>query len=536
MSMKSIALVFVLLASSLMMKAQVVYYTADNSNLYALLDELANVQIIKVNSMVQPYDRQFIANALTTALDSSHQLNARQIKAVEFYLKDFGKELHRDKAFDRRRDLFYYKDSLFSITTNPILSSKFSLNDNGFGYQRRNGGEVFGYLGRHLGFYSRLHDNYQLRDYNTESKLTQAVGGNYKAITDSSLEFSQMKGGVTISNEWGTLALVKDHFTWGNNYHGSNIVSNRAPSFAQIRLHVHPTNWLDFHYFHGWLSSEVEDSTRSYVAGVRNRRVLAPKYMAANLLTITPLKGLKLSAGNSIIYSDRFQPAFLIPIFFYKSIDHTIYYGTGNFGGQNAQFFADISSRQIKNVHLFTTLFVDEVSFSRMYDKDSHSNFFSFKFGGTWSNIAGTNFTIRSEYTRTNPVTYRHFVSTTTYASNGYILGHHLGDNAQEIATTVRFAPFARSQFEWNCTVAQKGDNYPYTGTNGSGLGLPTLDNITWNKFYTSIYGNYEFINDVNFFAQVEYSNYEGTLTEKYTPYYYSGNQLTVSTGFTLTY
>ena len=92
------------------------------------------------------------------------------------------------------------------------------------------------------------------------------------------------------------------------------------------------------------------------------------------------------------------------------------------------------------------------------------------------SNLFDKNITLTAEYTRTNPIAYRHFVNSTTYASNQYNLGHYLRDNAQEIAFEVQYKPIARLRIEASIILAEKGEEYEYTGTGGSGLGLSFID------------------------------------------------------------
>ncbi|MBK9543778.1 MAG: hypothetical protein IPO49_15950 [Bacteroidetes bacterium] len=107
------------------------------------------------------------------------------------------------------------------------------------------------------------------------------------------------------------------------------------------------------------------------------------------MFTFTPLKKLQFSIGNSIIYSDQnVQPAYLIPFFFYKTIDHAQTSTGSNFLGQNSQLFFNISSRNIRNVHLYASMFVDEIALGRATDKDKHTNFFSVKAGMRLSNLA----------------------------------------------------------------------------------------------------------------------------------------------------
>ena len=124
--------------------------------------------------------------------------------------------------------------------------------------------------------------------------------------------------------------------------------------------------WFELNYFHGWLISNVADSTNFYTDNT-NRIYYRPanKFMAANMFTFTPLPRLKVSFGNSIIYAERnIQAGYLIPIAFYKSIDHLLTKGTGT-ENQNSQVYFNISSRNIKHLHLFASVLFDEVSFSR---------------------------------------------------------------------------------------------------------------------------------------------------------------------------
>jgi|GEM_PF-2847576 len=47
--------------------AQVVYEDINNKGIYDFLDELANLKVIEINSVVKPYSRQFIAEKLVEA-------------------------------------------------------------------------------------------------------------------------------------------------------------------------------------------------------------------------------------------------------------------------------------------------------------------------------------------------------------------------------------------------------------------------------------------------------------------------------------
>ena len=110
-----------LLCLSFSVGAQIVYEDINNVGIYEFLDELANLRVIQINSVIKPYSRQFIAEKLmeTYHLVSGEigergsgkgkrkegkravTLNKRQMKELLFYLQDYQIDL-RCKEKDTR--------------------------------------------------------------------------------------------------------------------------------------------------------------------------------------------------------------------------------------------------------------------------------------------------------------------------------------------------------------------------------------------------------------------------------------------------
>lgn len=516
--------------------SQEVYQHVSNTDIYDYLDELSNAHVITLNSAVKPYARTLIAEKLAEAHNKRSELNARQEKELDFYLKDFSKELRPDKKFDKRLDLFYYKDSLFTFNINPILGMSYFTNDSGSFYHRWNGAEAYAYIGKKLGFYASLRDNHESKRLSDPAYLNQFDASNYKVDTKGGGDFDEMRGGITYTWDWGSVGLVKDHIVWGDNYHGSNIFSGHNPSFTFLKFHLKPVRWFDFNYIHGWLVSDVIDSSKTYVNGNSNRINFRQKYIAANLYTFTPIKRLQVSLGNSIVYSDQnVHPAYLIPFFFFKTIDHSLTSTGSNFLGQNSQFFFNISSRNIKNTHLYMSVFVDEIALGRATDSEKHSNFYSMKIGGRLSKVGIKNVFLTAEYTRTNPVVYRHYITTTTFASSSFNMGHYLGDNAQEVYVALAYKPISRLFIEASYTLAQKGWEYLYTGVSadpqGNGLGHPFIDRVYWQGSDMSFKARYQLLNDAWVFATVSSTDYHGLKSDVYTMPYFQGKKTTINVG-----
>ena len=545
--------ILILFLSYIVYGQEIPYHTS-NTEIYDFIDELANAKIINVNSAIKPYARKFIAEKLQEAWQKKNELSRRQQKELLFYLRDFYKDLNRSSTNDfvakswfykdykmptytlkdgtvikKRLDLYSYSDSNFIVSINPILGIQYYSNENGVIHHRWNGAEFFAYAGKHWGMYANLRDNRISEPLVAKKYLTEMPGIDNKGGED----FSEMRGGIAYSWNWGSLSLVKDHFIWGNNYHGSNIFSGRPPSVAQIKLHLTPVKWLDFNYIHAWLASDVLDSLRTYKVGAANRQVYYEKYVAANMYTVRMFKYLNVSLGNSIVYSSyNINPTFLIPFLYYKSTDHGS--TVSNDGGSNAQIFFDISSRNIKNVHLYTTFFIDEINFSNFKDTAKQTNWISGKAGMRISNFPVKNLMFTVEYTRTNPMVYKHYIETTNFESNQYNMGNYLRDNARELYIALGCKPIRGLHFNLAYIYAEKGPDYVDDRLPGHDeLGLPFMAKVIWTREAIEFTTSYQLMNDGYIFLEYSYSNISGAQNELdlYTPKYLQGQTNTISLG-----
>lgn len=531
---KRIIIFILILFISTFVQSQVVLQPI-NSSVYEFLDEMAQLKYIELNSAVKPYSRMFIAHKLEEIEVRKGELNKRQQKELAFYFQDFNKELKPKGEFKKRKDLFFYKDSLFTFTVNPILGYEFASNKTGNYAHYFNGGEFYGSVGTHFGFYASLRDNGVSAILSADNHITTLQGANYKlnqGQTGGRSDYSEMIGGIFYSWKWGRVGLVKDNFTWGDNYHGANIRSNKAPSVGYIDFSIKPVKWMELNYTHSWLVSDILDSNRIFIVNQQKREVFVNKNIAANLVTFKPFKNLHVSLGNSVVYADDgVKPFYLIPFMFYKSIDHTYNSAGSNSLGQNTQMFLNISSRQIKHIHLYTSLYIDEISIGKVMDKKNSSNILSVKAGFKLDNFLIPNTYVIAEYTRTNPWAYRHQIESTTYASNSYTLGHYLGENADEIYFEGGFRVVRGLKASLAYSLARKGPEHIYEIINGNAnvTGLPFMEFVAWKNQTIEGTLRYEVINDGYIYARITRSEVNGN--NSYTPAFYQGNQTTFSGG-----
>jgi hypothetical protein len=536
--------------------SQFVNESVQRTNIYDFLDELANEKVITINSLVKPYSRAFIAEKLQEAYALKDNLSKRMVKEIEFYMKDYRLETTYNTKGMKPLNIFHkkdhlassanpvaitYRDSLVGFSLRPIWGIEYFINSNESAFHRWGGVEGFGYFSDNLGGWVSLRDNHENILLTDPSYFNQRLGSPRKGSVKGGVDYSETRGGLVYSWKWGAAGIIKDQIVWGNNYNGANIFAGRVPSFAHIMLKLKPVKWFEFNYFHGWLVSDVVDSSRSYWDGDTYREVMYNKFLAANMFTFTPFKNFNFSFGNSIVYSDMgVHAAYLVPFLFYKSVDHTLN-STNNYAGQNAQLFFDISSRNIKHLHLYFTLFVDEFSITRITNSDEH-NFLSYKGGFRLSNWPLQDLIFTGEMTYTLPMTYQHRITTTTFESNNYGLGHYLRDNSMDLFFQLTYKPIRGLRIDLSYNYAVHGNQYDYR-TYDPPDQAPIMEDKTWQQSAVGLKAKYEFFNNAYVFAgiilqDIQAFDVDGLMAEEYlemyTPEMFWGNTTTINLGFNI--
>jgi len=507
-----------------------------------LLDELATLKIITINSVVKPYSRIYIAHKLIEAMEQVEKLNTRQRAEIEFYLHDYKFELRERLIITEKPTIntsgskiqdtvaseqhpasfsydplsFNYMNRWLKLSVRPALGARFIVNENGSVWDLTGGGEVFGYVGKHVGYYLNVEQTWQSEALVTPEYFTLEEGKVWTNAGNGSVTNTEWRGGISVAWKWGDFGVYKDRPIWGNGVHGSNILSGHAPSFPFIQLHLKPAKWIEFTYFHGWLNGESTPSATSprVEEDQSSETSPHPKYMAANIFTVTPWRGLDISFGNSIIYSDiNVNPLYLIPFLFYNSADaqKNAY---NNFAGSNSQVFLDVSSRQINHLNLYASLFIDEINLSRIFDKNKQSNLFGYKLGFQIFDLFMKNLILSAEYTMTNPLTYKHFISSISFSYDNYSLGHYMRDNSQNIFVDLTYRPFRGFSCSISYDFCKHGaEMYYYPGDNE---GFPVLTDISWKFQKISLTASYMILNRVMLLIAFESNSNYGDV--KYSP------------------
>ena len=542
-------LLILLVILSIKINAQVVYEPLFN-DVYGFLSSLSQKGLIEFNDQVKPLSRIYLAQKLLEA-EIQTGLTPLEKEDLEFYKKDFFNEINflEDKHPEKsstivgkdqggRLRLYSYADDKFKLNISPIFGVKAGVRDNKKYTHYWNGVSLYGYIYDFLGFSFDFRDNTEegetidkFKQFTPETGVNAKSSRNVVNYSPNKMDYSEAHTSISANWSWGSFTIGKGFLNWGYGDGGKLVLSSKAPSFPFIRLDLHLEDWLYFNYIHAWLLSDVVDSSDIYyVSDGRDRFHFREKYLASHSITVIPTKGLNVSFGESVIYSDRLEALYLMPFMFFRLADHYLSRQYNN-AGSNAQFFASISSRNhIKNTHLYGTLFIDEITLENLFNPGKQRNQFGFTLGSSVVDLPINNLKFTLEYTKIYPYVYSHFVQTTTYQSASYNLGDWIGSNADQIYASLNYNFIRGLKGTLWTQYIRKGGQEDVTKQ----LAVPQpafLSGLRTNYTYFGFSLSYEFVHE--FFIRGDFQNTKtsaeqvnksfvnSNLTEAYLSIYY---------------
>jgi len=435
--------------------AQIVYEPMEK-DVYSFLERLSQKGIIEVDNLVKPLSKKYIADKLIEAKNKIDFLTDLEKDELKFFEKDYFFEI---QGFDERNvdkkslsyfegdgaerfRFFSYSDNTFKLIANPILGFKFTYPERDRIIHSWMGISSYAYFLNSFGISLNFKTNNEKgtgidikKNFTPETGVIPEVHDYGKDIA-----YSEVNSSLSVDWKWGNLVIAKDYIEYGYAKFGNLILSNKAPSFPYIRIDLKPVDWFKFYYFHAWLSSNVIDSVN---LDAYKRNIFIDKYLAWHAFIVTPLKGLDISFGESVVYSNKLELVYLMPFMFYYLADEFISNRQNKPGDANQQIFVTLSSKNhLKNTHLYGTLFIDELTIAGIngslfidpsnvdFSSDRKRTQLGFTLGLSVADLPFDNLTLTSEYTRLNPYVYGHHDPAETYENSSYLMGHWMGHNS----------------------------------------------------------------------------------------------------------
>lgn len=360
----------------------------------------------------------------------------------------------------KKFNFFEYYDSTFKFIVNPILGVSF---ENLFGHQQNTTSWGFLIKGNHqsgLKFFFSFNDNIVYNyDYYNKIDFLNKQGRILTRNSKNRSEFSETNGAVTFENQWVKIGLIKDNITFGEGKNSQLILSNRSPSFPALTLNLTLSDWFNVYLLHGWLISGIIDSNKSYYTSTFKRVVEHEKYFALHSFDFNFFNKIKIRIGETIVYSDRGPYlGYMLPFVLFRSIDHMFTYGSDD-SGNNGSLFFDGNVNIDKNVKFYGSLFIDELSFSKLLRGDNDRNQLGYLFGMNAKDVLLKNLEIYCEYTKILPWVYSNWIPAQNYTNNRFYMGHYIGQNSDQIFSEISYKISPEINVKFSADYTRNGGN-----------------------------------------------------------------------------
>ncbi len=448
---------------SLFLNAQSVYLPATHQ-VYHFLDRMeARHVITDYRDVVKPLTRESIARFLIQIDTTIVQLTEVDQEQLFFFKEEFFQELENigyENLIEERWHLYQYKSDPGNFNVDLIGGYTYRWRADGKKTNvTSNGLSAYGYLGSHVGLFFYFKDNREAGSYLSPTRPFSPIPAEVPSrnFIPRSFEYTSIEAQVNVDVGFVTLTVEKMPNEWGTGQHGNIILSNKPPSYPQVKLRAKLGKDIDFIYIHGWLYSDLIDSARSFqvpdIPGpVGFRRINRQKYIAAHIVEFTPWNGVDLSIGESEVYGSRNpELLYLIPMMFFKGAEHWMY------DTDNSQFFVNADLNVIPNYNFYFSIFLDEFSTEDFYRTDKQRNQLAFTVGTRAYDLLFDNTEILVEYTRLNPWVYNHKYPDATFQSHSVDLGHWLGQNSDMFFARMLHQPMRSLQIGAQFESLRKG-------------------------------------------------------------------------------
>jgi hypothetical protein len=484
-------------------------YMPTTHEVYKFLKRMeAKGRIEGYRDAVLPLSRERIADFLLKLDNVSFEMTDLELEMFDFLKMEFAFEMSHSKDVvvppDFRWHLISVGGDTNKIFVDPLFRLDWMKDQDKDVSLRAQGIKLYGYAYNTVGFYFNFVDHREAGNGINFGKLYSSEQGIVPTIVSStSVEYDKIDAQLAIKIGSVELSLEKMENVWGLGNRGTLIFSRKSPSYPQIKLRVPFTDWMDFTYIHAELHSNIVDDVRSYQETFSSqpnffRTVYRYKYMAAHMLEMTPIKGIDLSIGESVVYSDRIpQILYLIPVMFFKAAEHY------ERDLDNCQFFGALDFNLIPSINCYSTLFIDEININAIFDEKLQRNQLGFTVGIQTFDLGVNNLECILEYTRVNPWVYSHKYKAADFSNNGYDMGHWIGQNADNLYAEFSYRPMRQLKFGAFYEGFRKG-GFDAVTAQYELPSRPFLYGPVRKEFSVGGYLSYQFVRDGFLYAQAK--------------------------------
>lgn len=433
---------------------------------YDFLRQIENKGILEHKSLSDlPLSRQEIIEALDVANNNIDKLSKSEKKTLDIFLKEFylihnensvlfysesdnNQLFFKDLFSDNEKLIFRLKDSVKTINIIPLADVDFKstlASDVDQSFLIANlGARVYGTISNRVGYNLQVTNGSIFSGERNFAMEVPKYGRNVK-FSELNSDADITESHVNFKYKWFEAGIGREYRIMGAGLNQSLFIGSSAPAFDAIWLSANFNNF-EYKFMHGSLLALPEESVNTWGFNV----YIPSKYVAIHRFSLKPSWG-EIAFWENVVYSNR-EPdlAYLNPLSFFKSVEHSLRDRDNSVMGLDATFRI-FNRLQIKGSYL-----LDDIIFSKIGT-------------GFWSNKSAWNVAIISdlsggifagfEYSRIEPYTFSHFNYQNSMTHDGLLYGSNYLPNSESFSALINWWWGGRYPLKLNATYTRHGRN-----------------------------------------------------------------------------
>jgi len=373
------------------------------------------------------------------------------------------------KIFSDYEKMFYhYADTVNNVTVIPLASADFidDLRTNNNLLMGTAGVRFFGTLTNNFGYYLQLTSTAMLRGDSALALLDKKFTHNIKFLKyNSDADISESH--IAYQNKWFYGSIGRETKLNGAGLSQRLYVNDLSPAFDAITLAARFNNF-EYTFSHNSLIGMPLDAHKT--VGVQ--AIIPNKFLIMHNYTFKPEWG-EISIFESVTYSRDFEFAYISPLSFLNSLEHSLHDRDRVNMGLSGVY------RPFRNFQIKGTWYLDDLKFSEI-GKKYWSNKTAWNIAGITSAIKNTDLGL--EYTRVEPYTYTHYNPQNAAVNDGILFSGYNMPNSDRWTLLCQYWWGNRYPIKLNFSYTRHGRNiYDEDGNLLLNVGGDPLQNFRWS-------------------------------------------------------
>jgi len=439
-----------------------------NNQVYEFLDRMAIKGILPLysNTMI-PISRQDAANFLLKIEEHREKLNGTETEYLAKFKQEFIHEINPSEErasvlfrdglngifSDNEKYLYTFNDSTSSLYI-EFLGTLEHRRITGDSYQsthasfEQHGGRLRGTVKSKLGYFLQA-TNGALYGDKLFALSDPRLKGNVKFKDLNTPYFDFAEAYLRADLSWFNIQFGREYTLVGTGYSDRLLLSDNASLYDFLKLDAQYKS-VKFQFLH---ASILQDA--ALAQGVLLQEPLnSNKYLALHRVQFSLFEKVNIGVSEMTIYQ-RYSPefAYLNPIIFYKSVEHSLRDRDNSFLSFDLEVFL------FPNYKVYGTWLIDDIDFSKI-GTGWWGNEFGWQGGVYAAEVANIcNLDAVVEYTRLEPYVYSNRVTGNNFTHNNMSLGHHLAPNSDELFVQLSYRPLKSLRTWLSYTSSRHGEN-----------------------------------------------------------------------------